>query len=553
MRVNLRIFFALLLTVWMTLPAVSLSAASGDAELYESAVGCREKLRAPAASSAKEADWLQCINKFKLVYIQNADTSLIDAVLLDIGGLYLDLHTRTEKKEHLQSALDSFRELYYYYPDSKSAPEATLRAGDIYLRQKQYARAYGAYSRILEYYSSSGQTEEARQRLQELAAYYKPPDAASAPKTQLPIVGDVRHWTNPRYTRLVISVDETVPYAKHILKNPDRIFIDLRGARLGSELIGRDLSINDGLLKRVRVGQYDAETVRVVLDIDHIERHKVFALENPFRLIVDVTGNGKGKGLPPADSGIKPEPGGDNAKLSLARQLGLGVETVVIDPGHGGKDPGAIGPGGVMEKDVVLDISKRLKEIIEGSTGRRAYLTRDDDTFLALEERTAIANTREADLFVSIHINAHANPAVRGMETYYLNLATTRAEQRIAARENRASYKKVSDLQKILSSLMLNSKKDESRALARSIQSALVKSDNGAYRPKDLGVKKAPFYVLIGAQMPSVLVEVSFVTNPREEKLLASPEYRQAMASRIYRGLEAYMQQMKSRPSVASQ
>ncbi len=553
MRGNFKIFLCTIIFVWIILPATSLSVSRNDAELYEEAIKCRKKLYASASFALKEANWLQCINRYKLVYIQNANTRLIDNILLDVSNLYLELYAKTRNKKYLQSALSSLRELYYYYPESRFAALATLKAGDIYFKKlKQYSRAHGAYDRVLKYYGKTKQARKARNRLKELASHYAPVKTKRISNSRLVTVRDVRHWTNPRYTRVVIDLDANAVYEKHVLKNPDRLFIDFHGARVSDKLNGRALTINDGLLKLVRAGQHDNKTVRVVLDLDRIDRYKIFELKNPFRVVVDVSGNGKKSGRPALSDEGKSDRQNGKEKLSLARQLALGIETIVIDPGHGGKDPGAIGRTGLMEKDVVLDISKKLKKIIEENTGRRVYLTRYNDVFLPLEERTAIANTREADLFVSIHINANKKRNVRGMETYYLSLATTQEEQQTAARENQASYKKISDLEEILSSIMLNSKIDESRVLAHNIQSSLVKGLKGKNRTRNLGVRKAPFYVLIGAQMPSVLIEASFITNSREEKLLSSPKYRQEVARQIYHGLEAYINQMKAQKSVAS-
>jgi N-acetylmuramoyl-L-alanine amidase len=233
----------------------------------------------------------------------------------------------------------------------------------------------------------------------------------------------------------------------------------------------------------------------------------------------------------------------------LAQQLGLGVKKVVIDPGHGGKDPGAVGPNGVREKDVALAIAKKLQKKLREELKLEAILTRKSDIFLPLEERTALANTQKADLFVSIHTNAHKNRRVYGMSTYILNVATDAEAARLAAFENAVSAKRISDLEKILNDLMLNSKINESSRLADDVQQGLLKRLPKNYsRVKDLGVKQAPFYVLIGAQMPSIMVEASFITNKREEKRLASSAYQDAVAEGILAGIRSYIKQIGSVP-----
>jgi N-acetylmuramoyl-L-alanine amidase len=435
---------------------------------------------------------------------------------------------------------------------NKWAPKATFKAGDIYFKDlKKYKLAYGAYKRLLQFYGSSRFATTARDRLRKLSIYYTPPPQKNKDQSALAAVNNIRHWTGPRYTRVVIDLTRRVPYSNEVIKTPDRLFIDLDRARVSKKLKGQSITISDGLLKRVRVAQYTRDTVRVVLDIDRIESYKIIELDNPFRVIIDVNSKAKKKRKAVAVK-AKTKKSDSNGKLSLAKQLGLGIETIVIDPGHGGKDPGAIGRKGAMEKDIVLDIAKKLKKIIEKGTGRRAYLTRYTDVFVPLEERTAIANTREADLFVSLHVNANSLSSVRGLETYYLSLATTREEREIAARENQTSFKKIRDLQKILESMLLNSKKEESRDLAHHMQSALITGLKSNYQVRDLGVKKAPFHVLIGAQMPSILTEISFITNPKDEKMLTTNRYRQAVALEIFHGLESYIASMKAHPNTAS-
>jgi N-acetylmuramoyl-L-alanine amidase len=213
---------------------------------------------------------------------------------------------------------------------------------------------------------------------------------------------------------------------------------------------------------------------------------------------------------------------------------------VVIDAGHGGKDPGAIGPSGVMEKDIVLDIARRLRALMQQERQWRVTLTRDTDIFIPLDERTAIANSKGADLFVSIHANSAERPEAQGIETYFLDLANDEQSMRVAARENATTLSKVSDLQRILRDLQMTSKRNESSLLAGAVQQALVQAPNGGRNGRDLGVKHAPFLVLMGAEMPSILVETGFVSNPGEERKLADPKYRAQAARAIFDGIKEY-------------
>jgi N-acetylmuramoyl-L-alanine amidase len=227
---------------------------------------------------------------------------------------------------------------------------------------------------------------------------------------------------------------------------------------------------------------------------------------------------------------------------SLIRALGLKIGRIVIDPGHGGHDTGTIGPEGLMEKDLVLDVSLRLGRLLEARLGADVVYTRDDDTFIPLETRTAIANEKQADLFVSIHANSSPDPEARGVETYYLNFTSNPDALEVAARENAVSEKSIHELQDLVKKITLKEKIEESRELASDVQSSLYQglaSKNSSLHNR--GVKKAPFVVLIGANMPSILAEISFVSNPIDEKRLQTPEYRQKIAESLYKGVAKYV------------
>jgi len=241
---------------------------------------------------------------------------------------------------------------------------------------------------------------------------------------------------------------------------------------------------------------------------------------------------------PPAIREASPTADGDR---SLIRALGLKIGRIVIDAGHGGHDTGTIGPNGLLEKDLVLDVALRLGRLLESRLGADVIYTRDDDTFIPLETRTAIANEHQADLFVSVHANSSQDPSARGVETYYLNFTSNPEALEVAARENAVSEKSIHELQDLVKKITLKEKIEESRELASDVQLSLY---NGlsAKSPtlRNRGVKKAPFVVLIGANMPSILAEISFVSNPVDEKKLEIPEYRQKIAESLYKGVAKY-------------
>jgi len=232
---------------------------------------------------------------------------------------------------------------------------------------------------------------------------------------------------------------------------------------------------------------------------------------------------------------------------TLTRTLGLKIGRIVLDPGHGGHDLGTIGPGGLLEKDLVLQVAKNLQQMIEEKLGAEVILTRTDDTFVSLEERTAIANQQQADLFVSIHANSSPSHNTSGVETYFLDFARTDSAREIAARENATSERNVRDLQDLIQKIAQADKIEESRELAAIVQKNLYAAVRKMLpAPQDRGVRSAPFVVLIGAHMPSVLAELAFISNPRDEKLLKKEANQQSLATALFRGIESYMKTLGS-------
>jgi len=370
-----------------------------------------------------------------------------------------------------------------------------------------------------------------------------------------PVVESVHHVSAADYTRVVITLSEeaghklfTVP-ADPANNLPARIVIDLSPARR-SPHTPLSLPIRDGLLKQVRTGQFSETTVRIVLDFEQIDEYKTFALQAPYRLIIDVKGKAQRETSSPDDQPSE-APSGLPAQLVSKKPTELLPPPryrIMIDPGHGGKDPGAMGAGGVAEKDVVLVISRRLGRKLAERQQVDVLFTRMADVFIPLEERIARANAAKADLFVSIHANASANPELQGVETYYLNNTDDRATIRLAALENGWLQGKSSPdgeatgLSYILSDLIQTGKEEDSIALAHHLQTAIVARARERYpRIQNLGVKKGPFYVLVGAHMPCVLVETAFITHPVEGKHLLSSAYQETLAEGLYLGILRFL------------
>ena len=539
----------------MVLSLAPASAASKD--YLKQARDCSRRLYSSKKRIKYRDQWLRCIQAYEKYYRKYPSGRQADEALYATAKLYKGLYGYSRRPSDLNESIARFRKVVKRFSKSRFADDAQYQLGEIYRRYKRdLDRAYVEYFKVVMYFPQGDMKPRAQKRLSELEARMgkgksKPglpglPDLDDSAKGRLARVTDIRHWSAQDYTRIVIDVNAQVEYASHLLRRdpslgkPPRLYIDLESSTLDSSFAGA-IPIGDGLLRKVRAGQYKPRVVRVVLDIESIEDHKIFSLSDPFRIVIDVTGESRRR-LPPPGKGKTPS-------LTLAQQLGLGVRKVVIDPGHGGKDPGAMGPSGVKEKDVVLGIAKRLQEKIKAKLNLDAILTRSSDRFLPLEERTALANTQKADLFVSIHTNAHKNRRIYGISTYILNVATDEEAARLAAFENAVSAKRISDLEKILNDLMLNSKINESSRLADAVQQGLIKGLPRSYsKIKDLGVKQAPFYVLIGAQMPSIMVEISFITNRWEEKRLASAAYQEAVAEGILTGIKSYIRQIEAVP-----
>ncbi len=237
-----------------------------------------------------------------------------------------------------------------------------------------------------------------------------------------------------------------------------------------------------------------------------------------------------------------------DGQQSLSRALGLKIGRIVIDAGHGGHDTGTIGPTGLMEKDLCLDVALRVGKLIQqGLPSAEVVYTREDDTFIPLEQRTEMANDARADLFLSVHANSSPDRKARGIETYYLNFTGSSDAMEVATRENALSENAVHDLQDIVQKIARNEKIEESRDLAGTIQNSLAKRVENINRgDRSRGVRKAPFVVLIGANMPSVLAEISFISNPSDEQWLKKPESRQRVAEGLYHGIETYLQNTNS-------
>lgn len=344
------------------------------------------------------------------------------------------------------------------------------------------------------------------------------------------LIEDVRFHSAHDATRVVIELSGPVAHKVGRLRRPARLFIDLPKTRLPADWERRSVKVADGRLQSIRIATNRPGVVRIVLDLYAQQDHRIFALQEPYRLVIDL------QARPGATTPIQ-----QNGKPPAS------PPTIVIDPGHGGKDPGAIGPGGIREKTVVLRIAKALRNVIrESLPSYRVVLTRERDVFVPLGKRARIANSKGAHVFISIHANASTNRRARGIETWYLSFAANERAQRRAARENNMSTKELSDLQRILLDLRQTDRINQSAILAGLTQAALVKRVKAHYKQAPgRGVEGAPFVVLLNTSMPSILVEVAFVSNKRDVRLLRKQSYQRALAEGIFAGIRKYLQEAR--------
>jgi N-acetylmuramoyl-L-alanine amidase len=380
----------------------------------------------------------------------------------------------------------------------------------------------------------------------------------------------------PGTTRVVLDLTGNATATTSTLTNPDRLIIDLRmpaGNPLRTETLPTQLADHTAVTPFpssrppqpavVKPVSAPAKVAVAVKADVHIEPDtKVPGIAPDIAKPAEVTDSSVPiPTLPPAPSPAAaenrpaPDPGPDeiakgarhtsDGTNSLIRALGLKINRVVIDPGHGGHDQGAEGSKGLIEKELVLDVALRVGKLVQDNMGAEVIYTRSDDTFVPLEGRTALANEKKADLFLSIHANFSTIPKISGVETYYLNINGTKNAMDVAARENGPTQNSIFELQDIIKKIALHDKSEESHEFARRVEASLyafsLKNFPGTI---DRGVKTAPFIVLIGANMPSVLAEIGFMSNPREEALLKRPDYRQKLAEALYKGMEKYTESL---------
>ena len=554
--------FLIILSLIALFPLIQASYAQDrGVQLYEQTFELYKGLTVNKQKAQNKEIWETIARAFFSIDIDYPNSPKAPNSLFLSGKMYEEIGERFNSEKDFDKAVQISRKFVRKYPDSNLADDAQLRVARIVERESK-SDAYLEYDKLIEEFPQGDMRAVALNKRAELKPFkpatkpaYKP-RVSSSESSGLNKVSKIRHWSTDDYTRVVIHLDEDSKYKSRLLKpdpkhgTPPRLFVDIEGATVDKNLYVEP--IRKGLLEQIKFGRNTKDTVRVVLYIKSFDDYKVFALKDPYRIVMDIEGTGKGSGGYYAKDDYKYKSGmpEDNVS-SLSEALGLKIRTVVIDAGHGGHDPGAIGPTGLKEKDVNLRIAKALKQKLDKDGKQfgitKVYLTRSTDKFIPLEERTAIAKKQGADLFISIHCNAARSSQAYGIETYYLSLTNDKNSLAVAARENASTSISRSEMDKVLKQYLLGAKIEESQRFAGHVQSSVVNNLSSKYPPvKNKGVKKAPFIVLIGADIPSILVETSFISNPRDEKRLKSKDYVDRIADGIFAGVKRFSTEMQT-------
>jgi N-acetylmuramoyl-L-alanine amidase len=550
------LLLSLVLCLLLVVPAV--------AEDYTSLRNDYRALTSSAQMQRERANWEQLIQRFNQYIVQSGSQVEREKATFLRAKTWDGLSRASGRASDARIAIELYGEFADNYPAGRLTDDSLYLAGQLaeqLLDDKE--QAYDFYQRLLQDNGYGDMASAARKRLAQLPVP-APPDFSETTVTassQGAVVStngpttlnNIRFWSGPEYTRIVLDLTAAVVTTPRLLTgDAPRLYFDLKNTILAKTL-PQKVAVGNGLVRQVRSSLFDRETSRVVIDLNHVADYKIAFLDNPHRLVVDIKGTPQTAVLSSTEktsSSAQDDSISSILNTSSDRQAVLhvpqqshneGIKTIVVDAGHGGKDPGAIGPSGVYEKTVTLQLAKTLAQKLKQRLGVKVLMTRSDDRFIELRERTAFANKVGADLFISLHANASRSSKVYGVETFFLNLSKNDQAAAVAARENGTSLEAVDNLEAILFDLMANAKINESSRLAAEVQQALIVGLRPHYNNiKDLGVKQGPFHVLLGATMPSVLVEAAFLSNSREEKRLTNKAYQQRVADAIVDGIKHY-------------
>ncbi len=553
-------FFVAVLLLASTWPFPQANAADGSGA-YESAKKKLASLNASEKQLSRRDCWLSVIESFATVYLEYPDCERADDAVYMVGVLYGRLHERSWVKKDLDEAVEAFRRLVLDYPDSTLADDALYEIAEITRGDlKDPKQAYCWYRLIVTSYPKADMAGKAKARIDELKEYAKTagcetvtgdivkkndvPQNGNKTKDAIRILG-VRTFNSADHTRVVIDISAAADFSNGRIKDDarkegaSRIYVDIPHGVLGAG-VSDNSSLSGGVIETINISA-KSDSLRVLLFPKASATYKVFSLTQPNRIVIDVYGSDWSQDQP---DGVAT---GSGTYVPSEKSRPEVIKVVVIDPGHGGKDPGAVGSTGYYEKTANLKIALYLKQYLEKELGVTVIMTRTADTFLDLKKRTAVANDKGADLFISIHNNASTSRSPYGISTYYLAITSDKKALTVAARENDTSVEELSELDYILTDLVVSAKRNESSLLAKFVQEGMVDSVKKEYDTiSSVGVCQGPFWVLVGAQMPSILVECSYISNKREEKRLMTDAYLKDLARGIFNGVGRYINETNS-------
>ncbi len=489
-------------------------------------------------------NWVQAIARFQSVLKKYPQTQESYKSVFTLGRLYQKLGKRTGRSTDINKALSYYHRLEAEFPAGWLTDDALYFAGQLYVKRRSYAEARTAFQKILTHYPKGDFVPKARRQLKSKTLQVKKKKRVRQPTV---VLRDLTFVSGANETRVVLKVDGSVKYSKKRLRNPDRVYFDFQNARW-DEHIPSNIPVDDGRIEQLRMTDTKGSPSRLVLDLDEQTKQKVAVRVSKNQLIIVVPRH-KEKFVAVKAKSPKKKSTLRVAKNSTVSKAQANQKTpvVVLDAGHGGKDYGAKGAHGLFEKDLNLQISKQVKNILRNRYHYKVIMTRKNDTFIELKDRGKIANKHNADLFVSIHANAAKRKSAKGIETYYLGSGSNEQARETAERENGDLVHSVADdaVQEILASLISTTKINDSSRLAAIVQKRLHKTMSKKFSGiQNLGVKEGPFFVLHDTNMPSILVEVGFVTNRREGNQLKSKIYQKWLAESIARGIHEYLEEM---------
>lgn len=528
--------------------AISVFAASDDAA-YLTAKACYSKLNSEGQKPKNDASWKNCATLFEEVARTHPKSDVSPKALYSAGKIYLEAWAQFKEDSNVDAALKVFNELVQGYPQNSLADDALYQIGRLrHNPLKQDDRAQVAYNYIIERYPSGDMVTKAKAELALLAASPMPIGeskvkeeekvASEAGPRNIAVLERVEVDEAKDETIVTLALNAHASYSAEFIeqglrtKSPPLLNLLLPFTRPGPRL-AKEIAVSSPEVTRVVVhksllGGGARLTFQMSKGADYVINNKGNHIVVRFKHGARIQ--------PPAETKTTK----DRKALNVPKKND--TFAIVVDPGHGGTDVGAVGPTGVLEKDVTLLLSKKIANQLREEMDAKVFLTRTHDETLTLEDRNAIAVSKKADLFISVHANASTNRKMAGIETYYLNNASDEAAARLARRENRSARKKMSKVEHILSTMLQNHDAAESQLLARDVQSSLMARMGKRYPGvKNRSVRSALFYVLVGAKCPAILVESSFISNPKEEKRLTNRSYQADLAASITDGIRKYM------------